>query len=78
MSLPVRGAWVEISFAQKSLQKIQKSLPVRGAWVEIGRNSNQNGDGFLSLPVRGAWVEMSGVHHVIPVLYVAPRAGSVG
>ena len=33
-SLPVRGAWVEISaFFRSSMPP--KSLPVRGAWVEI-------------------------------------------
>ena len=35
MSLPVRGAWVEIcSFSSISLMNCS-SLPVRGAWVEI-------------------------------------------
>ena len=34
MSLPVRGAWIEI---EKDLipPKSQRSLPVRGAWIEI-------------------------------------------
>ena len=34
VSLPVRGAWVEISSPNASLE-IHLSLPVRGAWVEI-------------------------------------------
>ena len=34
LSLPVRGAWVEIS-DQLIVGMTIKSLPVRGAWVEI-------------------------------------------
>ena len=34
-SLPVRGAWVEISNPYHSRLTLP-SLPVRGAWVEIG------------------------------------------
>ena len=57
-SLPVRGAWVEMSLVCFWVYP-KTSLPVRGAWVEIpacivllkARNS--------SLPVRGAWVEIS-------------------
>ena len=35
MSLPVRGAWVEISPAMCARTGTRPSLPVRGAWVEI-------------------------------------------
>ena len=56
-SLPVRGAWVEISLQNSAYCAIMASLPVRGAWVEML--------GVISLlalpeslPVRGAWVEM--------------------
>ena len=34
-SLPVRGAWVEISRFTLTRTKKHRSLPVRGAWVEI-------------------------------------------
>ena len=34
LSLPVRGAWVEIEL-QCLLSVVYVSLPVRGAWVEI-------------------------------------------
>ena len=34
MSLPVRGAWVEIAIAL-AMFLTSLSLPVRGAWVEI-------------------------------------------
>ena len=56
LSLPVRGAWVEIFFSCAIFFN-SKSLPVRGAWVEISKPPDVFG-GFESLPVRGAWVEM--------------------
>ena len=34
-SLPLRGAWIEISFARSSLDSCSPSLPMRGAWIEI-------------------------------------------
>ena len=35
LSLPVRGAWIEILLASSSAT-LSRSLPVRGAWIEIG------------------------------------------
>ena len=35
MSLPVRGAWIEIALHQDNLTNGRRSLPVRGAWIEI-------------------------------------------
>ena len=58
VSLPVRGAWVEISHFAGTLQYRQPSLPVRGAWVEIALGSVSIHAQNVSLPVRGAWVEM--------------------
>ena len=76
MSLPVRGAWVEIVPNFGSLWSTM-SLPVRGAWVEIiipcGVEQVE-----LSLPVRGAWVEMLMPPAKEAESEVAPRAGSVG
>ena len=34
-SLPVRGAWVEMSIITVKMVSKSLSLPVRGAWVEI-------------------------------------------
>ena len=57
MSLPVRGAWIEIPpFGISPCST--SSLPVRGAWIEMlllawKKSSTQ------SLPVRGAWIEIS-------------------
>ena len=35
VSLPVRGAWIEISILPIRVD-LSLSLPVRGAWIEIG------------------------------------------
>ena len=56
MSLPSRGAWIEILLSRLINQAIQ-SLPSRGAWIEISIYkiiSNNN----KSLPSRGAWIEI--------------------
>ena len=34
VSLPVRGAWIEIAITLKGAESFT-SLPVRGAWIEI-------------------------------------------
>ncbi len=35
LSLPVRGAWIEITRRASGLQPSRTSLPVRGAWIEM-------------------------------------------
>ena len=35
LSLPVRGAWIEIFVIDDMLHDSSLSLPVRGAWIEI-------------------------------------------
>ena len=35
VSLPVRGAWIEMIFARSQRDCASASLPVRGAWIEI-------------------------------------------
>ena len=37
MSLPTRGAWIEI-IEMETLEGMEWSLPTRGAWIEITRN----------------------------------------
>ena len=34
-SLPIRGAWIEISKTQSGSNVSAPSLPIRGAWIEI-------------------------------------------
>ena len=35
MSLPVRGAWIEMKVNRRYVKSASTSLPVRGAWIEI-------------------------------------------
>ena len=56
-SLPVRGAWIEISCRDYARLDLGTSLPVRGAWIEILRYTTLSCT-TSSLPVRGAWIEM--------------------
>ncbi len=35
MSLPTRGAWIEIGRASTVIRRYGASLPTRGAWIEI-------------------------------------------
>ena len=56
MSLPVRGAWIEIHVIVTP-NAFFTSLPVRGAWIEM-TNIASICAMCLSLPVRGAWIEI--------------------
>ena len=75
LSLPVRGAWIEI-WAAVSEFSAGWSLPVRGAWIEI-RDCHCILPIKLSLPVRGAWIEIRILCLSIRRAVVAPRKGSV-
>ena len=75
MSLPTRGAWIEIGIW--SLQTFTtSSLPTRGAWIEIPKEAQEI---FLaeSLPTRGAWIEIPVCIKQARNLTVAPHTGSV-
>ena len=57
LSLPVRGAWIEIEYSSVMPKVYVVSLPVRGAWIEIFKQFKIVS--FISsLPVRGAWIEI--------------------
>ncbi len=75
VSLPVRGAWIEISCRYRLILHRQ-SLPVRGAWIEILCKRVFRGV-LWSLPVRGAWIEICRKAEPRQKRRVAPRAGSV-
>ena len=75
MSLPPRGAWIEIPCLMAG-RKPEGSLPPRGAWIEILANI-ANGGKPLSLPPRGAWIEILLINPDIPDYVVAPPTGSV-
>ena len=47
MSLPVRGAWIEILPVTDAAVAIM-SLPVRGAWIEIISGSKSGGENAVA------------------------------
>ena len=47
MSLPVRGAWIEIGFMAGKIAQ-NASLPVRGAWIEIQPPGGRCTPGFVA------------------------------
>ena len=57
MSLPPRGAWIEIDITPQFVYHDFKSLPPRGAWIEI-KVVRMIMAAFKSLPPRGAWIEI--------------------
>ena len=76
MSLPSRGAWIEISSAEHRTVS-RPSLPSRGAWIEIIvlRDFDLRD---ASLPSRGAWIEIRlTVNGGTASIQVAPLTGSV-
>ena len=76
LSLPSRGAWIEMIFTDPGDVVIDPSLPSRGAWIEI-TGALEESCIQRSLPSRGAWIEMRKVD-IDPNQYmVAPLTGSV-
>ena len=76
MSLPARGAWIEIMIFKPYFSG-GGSLPARGAWIEMDTYEYPGGKERLSLPARGAWIEIY-TYSSIPIWNtVAPREGSV-
>ena len=49
MSLPVRGAWIEM-FQTRLAKLLLSSLPVRGAWIEIVSSERQTTSGLCRSP----------------------------
>ena len=77
MSLPPRGAWIEIKSPGIPFLVSPLSLPPRGAWIEILPAGDGFRSGRLSLPPRGAWIEMLRMAADLDSAFVAPPAGSV-
>ena len=75
VSLPTRGAWIEIQTAEKRHQR-SKSLPTRGAWIEMEKMKQRNMQ-WRSLPTRGAWIEITILFRALTTSEVAPHTGSV-
>ena len=76
LSLPPRGAWIEMSLLKSGDLFYDKSLPPRGAWIEIERFDKIVID-ITSLPPRGAWIEIGKLFSSSAYGTVAPPAGSV-
>ena len=57
VSLPARGAWIEIAEYGEDVGEIM-SLPARGAWIEISYKLRFIQCHHRSLPARGAWIEI--------------------
>ena len=77
LSLPVRGAWIEIKINLAFRCRRQSSLPVRGAWIEIlsgDDNLRSVYDGRSPCGERGLKSSNSLLAYAVTV---APRAGSV-
>ena len=78
LSLPVRGAWIEMLGIIGIAYDMAESLPVRGAWIEIltwGAKKYASEDGRSPCGERG--LKCSAVKPAFANVKVAPRAGSV-
>ena len=53
LSLPVRGAWIEIDIVKTTLCVVVPSLPVRGAWIEMG-DMEKGAERILVAPCEGS------------------------
>ena len=75
-SLPMRGAWIEISKCREVRKKTYRRSPCgeRGLKYDaehvIGRSD-------VSLPMRGAWIEILETNPCSSAEFVAPHARSV-
>ena len=78
MSLPARGAWVEIDVEIKLRPKTGESLPARGAWVEIHTEKVKLPDGTSRSPRGERGLKLVWDFGLECDLPVAPREGSVG
>ena len=76
LSLPTRGAWIEICARRIAATSHAPSLPTRGAWIEISVG-RAFGAQDKSLPTRGAWIEIQDCIVPIDLWTVAPHTGSV-
>ena len=76
LSLPVRGAWIEIGIRKIDMKGAGTSLPVRGAWIEIEYSSVMPKVYVVSLPVRGAWIEIFKQFKIVSFISSLPVRGA--
>ena len=77
MSLPMRGAWIEMWAELKRLNDGVMSLPMRGAWIEIERIDAPRGRGAGRSPCGERGLKYSIDADLAVTCGVAPHAGSV-
>ena len=76
-SLPVRGAWIEISLESELTRMAERRSPCGERGLKWSFGTADVTDTEKSLPVRGAWIEIPCRLPSDSGLPVAPRAGSV-
>ena len=54
MSLPTRGAWIEIGYTIGYRIKVDGSLPTRGAWIEMQPMRRKTDEEILVAPHTGS------------------------
>ena len=64
LSLPMRGAWIEI-YCHACLRHAVQSLPMRGAWIEMPLRRLVRPLRGGSLPMRGAWIEIKTASRIL-------------
>ena len=76
VSLPARGAWIEIPRSGRSEPAPQRRSP-HGERGLKSRRIRRVGIDLQSLPARGAWIEIASANAEQEGKLVAPRTGSV-
>ena len=75
MSLPVRGAWVEM-VVTASFGASSESLPVRGAWVEICPSQMDENTGFCRSPCGERGLKYQPARHKVIAFLSLPVRGA--
>ena len=76
LSLPSRGAWIEIVSELTGEQKETRRSPHGERGLKLGLVKLLLGD-TSSLPSRGAWIEICKIYENDELVRVAPLTGSV-
>lgn len=76
LSLPLRGAWIEISSLWEKRMR-SMSLPMWGVWIEIPAPSGDPGGTSCRSPHGERGLKYNVIQRIIGRTIVAPHAGSV-
>ena len=77
LSLPPRGAWIEISTSWTARSTAWASLPPRGAWIEITRPERSPRTSWSRSPHGERGLKWKRAEEDRPYYAVAPSTGSV-